>query len=265
MNECYWLSIKEFAYKIRKIKNHKLSYLWAISQQISEIEPTEEAFNELPGALLQDLKSVLEVRADDAGSLVPGRRLWEAVAKITNRTIVIVDNVGQVERIESGKSKEEVIKLFVYRKDQHIQVDSIETVTQSKEILKEGSKKNIGKVYDQKVIKVASLNVRGCCEKQKKEEIDEVLIETGVDTAVLQEVNINGNKINAFNFEWFVSDRKLSNKSRGLAILKNKNVNVEIKNIRNVNKNIMSAIIEFDEGKNQILVINVHGTHFSLN
>lgn len=102
------------------------------------------------------------------------------------------------------------------------------------------------------------MNVRGCCDKSKRYDIDEELHHAKIELAVLQEVNVKGCKAETKHYDWTLSNREGLNNMRGLAILTKKGGKCKIRDIRDVDKNIMSAIVEYEEGSENWLVINVH-------
>ena len=120
-------------------------------------------------------------------------------------------------------------------------------------------KEGEGRSYKEEIY-IGSLNVRGCCQNRKRTEIDEELHLANIDIAVLQEANVQGSRVSTQHYDWILSDRGNTNNMRGLAILIRKDGKVGIREVRDIDKNIMSAIMEHKEQAEDWLIVNVH-TH----
>lgn len=107
-------------------------------------------------------------------------------------------------------------------------------------------------------LKIATLNVRGCCSLDKRIEINDCLLSFGVDVAVLQEVNLDGSTASSNNYDWYISDRSSANKSRGLAFLIKKNSDFLLSDLRTINCNIMSGKVLCKFNSSSLLLVNVH-------
>ncbi|XP_058827778.1 uncharacterized protein LOC131687699 [Topomyia yanbarensis] len=107
------------------------------------------------------------------------------------------------------------------------------------------------------LLKIGSLNVRGCKRQEKREEIDDVLRYYDVDIAALQEVNTDGKIIDSRNYKWLIA-REGQNKSRGLAVLIKKEANIVVQDIRKVGHSAVSVRLQV-EGEMELVLVNVHG------
>lgn len=128
--------------------------------------------------------------------------------------------------------------------------------------------KNINKVGNQdhqtqqRSLRIASLNVRGCIREEKRIEIDELMTVHSIDVAALQEVNVLGQLIETRNYKW-TSSLNRPNKSRGLAFMIRKNSDVTLGEVRIISGSIISAELVVDKiGK--IILVNVHSPNKSV-
>lgn len=114
---------------------------------------------------------------------------------------------------------------------------------------------NISEEEGERLIRVASLNVRGCSKLEKRQEIDSMLNDFNVEVAALQEVNARAERITTENYDWRVGAQG-SNKSRGLAILLKKGSDIEMKEWIEIGNQAISVSLT-TKGK-KIVLINVH-------
>lgn len=282
----FWMKVKDGRVRARRFVEGPESLLWSVCFQASGITPRSIAFEELPKVLEEEIRKAVNVQTK---VIVPNSEVWKAIANITGSQIKIYRENEETAVFYPKSVHTEAKEVIVAetRIRDSVQIDSVEKVyirtekenkrkeqtnKQETQQNRENQNKRTSKdTLDQPekmttmTIKMASLNVRGCCMKSKREEIDEELYNAGVDIAVLQEANITGVKVDTQNYEWWISDRSNANNMRGLAILKKRGNRIKVRGVRTINKNIMSAIIEKEEGDESWLIINVHAPNANAN
>lgn len=178
----------------------------------------------MPTALWIDISRYLNLQPND-GIVAPGQAVWKAIAEMYQLEILIYINDGEVKTVKPSSCNAPLttIRLFESKMQGELQVDSVENVCKKRKSSKKKDSSKLNTIEKQNTnVKLASLNVRGCCQKAKREEIDAELSYENIEIAVLQEVNITGQSVVTSNYEWIISDRSKSNQTRGLAILRRK-------------------------------------------
>lgn len=106
---------------------------------------------------------------------------------------------------------------------------------------------------------ICSWNIRGCCQKEKRDLINNELLRRNIHFACLQEVNVEATLIQSKDYTWHVSKHK-NNRSRGLALLIRKGLNVGISTINDQLENIQIAEVNLSIGQkpHTITIVNFH-------
>lgn len=255
--------------RIIKIPHNQDCLFAAISHQISGIHPSNAEFKELPKALREDVNKYLikKGKAPMNENSIGNMETIKAIANITNWTIQIWKNEGNCIVIEPETAIPENRNCNIKECEINdtIHYDSfpskINTIEKHKEKATEQNKESQEqntKETGEKLVKIASLNVRGCCTLNKREEIDDCLNSYHIAVAVLQEVNLIASSASTKFYDWHISNRNEANKTRGLAILIHKAYKLKIRDIRTIDTNILSAIIGWEGIGSEFMITTVH-------
>lgn len=138
INKCYWITMGEKRLKARRIIEGEESYLWAISHQLSDINPGNEEFAELPKALKTDILQLFETKQYSDRRLQPTEELWKMVANTWKRKVRVFEKDGVNARVkvyvpDDDSSPENELKLIQTILNGVSQVDSVEIVIEKKE------------------------------------------------------------------------------------------------------------------------------------
>lgn len=93
-------------------------------------------------------------------------------------------------------------------------------------------------------LRFASLNVNGCRVESKRILVDMFLLSYGVHVAVLQEVNLDCQRVDTPNFRWYLGAPSNSRK-RGLAILIRPGLPLKVKESRNYGSNVQRVDVVY--------------------
>lgn len=130
LNKIYWITVEDKRLKVRRIVEGKDSYLWAVSHQLSGINPGAKEFSELPEALKTDL---LKLQGNEETQIMkPTREIWKKIADTWQKTVNIFEQngLGGVFESKENRAGHGEINLLQMNLNGESQIDSVEMVIQ---------------------------------------------------------------------------------------------------------------------------------------
>lgn len=113
---------------------------------------------------------------------------------------------------------------------------------------------------DPATLKMASWNVCGCRNREKRQQIDSYLHSLGVAVAFLQEANLDAARLDTQNYSWHTGS-SCRTKKRNLAVLTSKWFSISNVAISPVGPHILKVELRYTISLrlHDVTVLNVHG------
>ena len=107
-------------------------------------------------------------------------------------------------------------------------------------------------------IKLASWSVDGNVDAAKRNEIDKVLFENGVDIACIQDTQLSNDSLESKNYKWHIIGKTTKDSiiQEGIAILARKEISSFVMNINAITDNILACNVKMN--RESILVVSAH-------